>query len=482
MMAGRPSVTRSQVVLLSATTVRLVLSVLVTAILGRLLAPADFGFFALVAAVFVVATDLIDLGTSSVTVRETVRDPTRERALLEGLMGWRRLCSLFIAGALVAAALMHDDAQRRWVLLGAASVLALLAPAALYPPFHVRQAQEGPALLAVGSQAFVLAGVVGLWALRTPGAVFAWLLVLREAVTFAGLRALASRLVGFRPRAVLRGRGLPAFLAMSLVYGVAFLMHGLYFHVDVFLVRGLRGEAELGAYAAAYRPINPALTTPWLLVVPLLPVLSAAARAHRGRFVRQAGGAAELMLGIGATGAVAGALLAPELLEILYGGNYLAGDLAAVSAFRWLSLAVGIVWVTSVFATALLADGREKVLLAICAAGLLVNVVGNLVFIPRYGFTAAAVTTAATELLVGATVLAVFVSTVGRRPRVKPAWIGFLLPAAGLGAILAVVGGSAPLRVGVGVAVGGAAVLALLASPAGRSHRRLISIDREERS
>ena len=76
---------------------------------------------------------------------------------------------------------------------------------------------------------------------------------------------------------------------------------------------------------------------------------------------------------------------------------------------------------TPAFATALLADGRERVLSVLTSCGLLFNIAGNVLFLPRYGFVAAAVTTALTELLVCVGIFLVFVITV--RPPLSARWL-----------------------------------------------------------
>ena len=93
----RGTTPRTQVVLLSSNVTRLVLSVMITVVLGRALDANAFGFFALVNVIFVVGRELTDLGTVSIAVRAITNDPRRERVVLETLLGWRRILALAIA-------------------------------------------------------------------------------------------------------------------------------------------------------------------------------------------------------------------------------------------------------------------------------------------------------------------------------------------------------------------------------------------------
>ena len=65
-----------------------------------------------------------------------------------------------------------------------------------------------------------------------------------------------------------------------------------------------------------------------------------------------------------------------------------------------LIVAVGIIFFGTLFSFGLIALGRQKSLLWISAAGAVINLLLNFILIPRYSYTAAAIITVGTELLV----------------------------------------------------------------------------------
>jgi O-antigen/teichoic acid export membrane protein len=466
----------AQAVLLGSALGQLVLALAITIYLARALSPTAFGFFALVSTILILARKFLDLGLGSVAAREIATDAQRERPILEGMMAYRRAVGLALMLWLFIFAFAQNSATQRGVLLGVGVVLLFTEPAALDPVFQMRQAQGGPALLNVFGGLLVLGGSLVFKRLHVAGGAFAWLLVLREALILFFTKILAERLLGYHPQPGFHGRALRAFLAPALIFSLASLVYAIYFHGDVFFVDALRGPAELGAYAAAFRPINPLLLLPWLLMVPMVPVLTALAKNHRERFVRQVRGACQLALGLGGCGLVAGTLLAPDLVQLLYRGRYLTGPLSAVAAFRWLAIALGEVCVTTVLTASLLADRKEKVLLAIGVSALLLNAVLNLLLLRRYNFTAAGFATAASELLflIGAFVAFQFVT---RRSVLTWRSLLYLVPAAAMGTVLYFVvrhfptGGPA-LRVVFGIALGAVSVAAILLSPGARNFRK----------
>lgn len=464
-----PSV--AQAVLLSGALAQLGLALLITIYLARVLSAAAFGFFSLVSTIFILARKFLDLGLSNVAARDITANAQRERPILEGMMAYRRLAGVVLALSLLVFALVQKGQSERWILLAVGTVLLFTEPAALDPVFQVRQAQGGPALLSVLGGLLVLGGSVWLKRLDLAGVAFAWLLVGREALTLLFTKILAERLLGYHPKPGFRGRGLKAFLGPALTFGLASLVYTIYFHCDVFFVYALRAREELGAYAAAFRPINPLLLLPWLLMVPMISVLTASAAGDRERFVLQVRTACGLGLGIGACGLVAGVVLAPDLVQLLYRGRYLTGPLSCVAAFRWLAVALGQVCVTTVLTASLLADRKEKLLLGIGIAALTLNAAMNLQLLRHYNFTAAGFATAATELLFLLCASVGFWVAAGRSALTLKS-IVYLAPAIVMGVLLYFMPGGAGPRVACGIVLGVLSVGVILWSPVARRFRQ----------
>lgn len=402
----RAPLRKNQALLLGAYAARILTALVVTMIVGSSLCPEDFGFFLLVGTIFALATIVLDLGTEGLAVRAVAQAPDRERACLEALMAWRLFAGLACGAATVVLAIFETDALRRQVLLATAVVLSLMAPSALGAVFSMRQRQTAPALVGMVNQLLTIIATLWLLKVEAPGAAFGLVVVGRELLSLLCIWWLATRLTRYStfPRWSRSASSLG--FRTAGIMGAAVLAKALYFHADVFLVRFFRGEAELGAYAAALRPVNTLLVLPSIFTIPLLPILSSLAakdRAGLGRLMLKATAA---LTALGAVGLVIGAGLAPTLLGFLYGGRYTDGTLSAVPALRWLCGAFFSVCATSALTMTLVAEGRVSVLLRLGLLGLVLNVGLNALLLPRLGFTAAGLVTALTEtaVLLGAAV------------------------------------------------------------------------------
>jgi O-antigen/teichoic acid export membrane protein len=471
---SRRSPSVAQAILLGSAFGQLGLSLVITVFLARVLTPGAFGFFSLIGTIFILARKFLDLGLSNVAARDIAHDAKRERPILEGMMAYRRIAGLVLALSMFLFAFAQRSGAERWVLMAVGVVLLFTEPAALDPVFQVRQAQGGPALVNLCGGVLVLAGSLLFRRFAVAGTVFASLLIAREAFSLLGTKILAERLLRYHPRPGFRKRDLRAFVGPALIFGLASLIYTVYFNCDVFFVLALRGHDELGAYAAAFRPINPLLLLPWMLMVPIVPVLTATLARDREHYVQQVRSACGIAAGLGACGLVGGTLLAPDLVQLLYRGRYFQGALSCVNAFRWLAIALGLVCLTTVLTASMLADKREKILLIIGVVALLANAGLNVVLLQHYNFTAAGFATAATELLYLAGALIAFWTVTKRAPVGWNALV-YVLPAIVMAVVLHVLSGGPALRVicGVGLGVLCAGTI-LLSAPARRFRQDIL--------
>lgn len=380
--------------MLTATGSRMVLSLVLTILVGRFLSPREFGGFALVATVFGLAHEFTDMGTGNVAVRAAARERSSERTILEQLLGLRLMLSLLAALVCAGFALTQTDGMLRGMLLATAVVLAFSYVSACSTVFQLRQAQVAPAVLSVGVQVAALLAAAILLAIPVGGGWVVGVVVGREVLVVIGTLALGIRLVGYTPRPRFSGTALRSFFGAAAVVAFATLAYHFQLQGGIFWVQVMRPEAELGAFAAAQRPLTPLLFVPWVVMLPLVPLLSWLFARNLAAFRRQGQGAIDLSIGLGAVMTVVTLLLAQPTLTFLYGARFSTGPLSAVSTLRWLALSLGCSFVVAALSTVLVAAHREWALLRLSLFGLAIYATGNLVLVPGMGFAGSAVATA----------------------------------------------------------------------------------------
>ena len=101
-------------------------------------------------------------------------------------------------------------------------------------------------------------------------------------------------------------------------------------------------------------------------------------------------------ISIGLPICVGGTLLAGPIITFIYGVKY-SGSILPLRILIW---NIGVIWISIHYGNTLIACDRQNRYLVGVSLGALSNIVLNLIFIPLYGMTAAAVTTVFSEIAV----------------------------------------------------------------------------------
>lgn len=422
-------VTRSQVVIAATEAIRFALLLYFTSTLGRSLSPADFGFVTLVPTIYLFAHVVLDLGTGALIARESVRRPERERPLLEAAL-FVRAATGGVMGLVVAGlALAEPDPGRRLWLGLTALTLPALAPAVLGAAFRIRQDQTGPAVLSLVTVGLMIAAMLVGLRVNIPGEAFAGIYVLRELVNGASLWMLARARHGLHLRPGLAGRDAARFFRDSIPQNTAVVFQMASFNAGVFAIRAGLGEAELGAYSAAWRLVSPLLLLMGALVAPLLPVLAQASK-DPDRFRRVFAPALSCAIGIGALGAAFVVGLGRDSLRLLYDKpdslKFSSGPLDAAPSLIVLGFVFAAVCVGSVATTSLLCLDGDRHLRKLAVVALLMNVIVLGFGLSRLGRVAAAWGLLAAEVLTACWALLAVRRQLGRLGAgaiFKPLWL-----------------------------------------------------------
>ncbi len=221
--------------------------------------------------------------------------------------------------------------------------------------------------------------------------------ILVNAITMIILGVLVAQLF-FRPRFEFEQPLQRLMLRESWPLMINHLLATLFFKVDVTLLKPIRGDVEVGWYSTAYKFIEAYNIIPSFFTFALFPVMSRQADEDRPALVRSYQLAVKLLVTVALPVAVVTTFLSPALIGLLAGDDYLPHGAIALTLMVW-SIPVG--WINSVTNYVLIAIGQQRALTRAFIIGLTFNVVANLIFLPIYGYAAAAVITILSEIVEG---------------------------------------------------------------------------------
>jgi O-antigen/teichoic acid export membrane protein len=373
------------------------LGVLVAASLARSLSRPAFGELALAMTIVALAASLGDLGISQIAVREMAREP-EGRASIAGALWATQLVmglALGLVGVAVAFALMDGTQPRIMALfvmatmpVGAVGALTIAAQVRLRPelviiPPLVQNVIWLAVVLTLGATngglALYGAGFFGA-AVVQAGATLALAARVTD-VTFAGARKIFVNL-----------------LRLAWPIGLAGMFVTAYYRIDGVLLFHFRGATETAYYSAAYRVLDVLQILPMTVSGVLLPLLASTERAGGGeaRVKQLFQFAVALVLAVALPVAACGGILAPGIVELIYGHRYHSSIyLLQILLPAFIPICLGYVLTGQ-----LILNGLLRPYIAITCVGAVVNVAANAIAIPRYGAPAAAWATLGTELVV----------------------------------------------------------------------------------
>ncbi len=187
------------------------------------------------------------------------------------------------------------------------------------------------------------------------------------------------------------------FLKLSWPVGLALIINLVYFRVDVLILTYVRSTAEVGLYGLAYLFFEAGLTVPIFFANALYPYLTGVHNKDIVDFKKQITFWSKILFFVSILESF-GLIIVSFLIPVpFFFGHDFSGS---VPALQILALGLPFFFLSALLWHVIIIHNKQKLLLYIYAAGAIFNLITNLIFIPVYGYMAAAVTTVVSEALV----------------------------------------------------------------------------------
>ena len=364
-----------------------------------------YGFYFSILNLSYILNILLDLGITNFNTRNIAQHPQLITKHLSGILGIKvALLGLYLVVTFSVGALMGYGSEE-FRLLAWLTLCQFLSSLILY----LRSNFEGLLLFRLDSLFSVLDRVLMificgclLWGPLRENFNIYWFVYAQVAAY--GLTALLAFVVIARKASfsIFNFHLSPAFflviLKKSAPFALLVLLMASYNRIDPILLRRLAGDADAGVYAGAFRLLDALTAVAYLVSVPLLPVFSklckeikpASANYNLLSINSQLADIVRLvfwpmmLFAVGVS--VVCNLWAEPIMQLLYHGNFAP----YVPVFRVVIFGIVPISITYIFGTLLTAGGHLRQLNLFAATTLVLNVVVNLLLIPRFGATGSA--------------------------------------------------------------------------------------------
>ncbi|MGA8364854.1 MAG: flippase [Solirubrobacteraceae bacterium] len=415
---------------IGAQILNLALGIVVFRVLARSLGPTRYGQWSTLLAI----TDLVgivgSLGMENVAVRFATAEPEREDLWIGAATTLRAALTVPVIVVYVIAVIVISNDQ---TMLVTGLVMTLLYVTSIWSTLRVAFRLRVRNDIFAG---FVLANSV-LWTGAVVVIAAAGGGMVEFALAFVAISILIQGALGIMAyRAVpVRWRGAralwPQIARVSLIVGIGGALTYAYGRIDQLLVFELSPHAsEAGLYAAMYKVLETAGFVPVAVMTTLFPIMSGLYPSDLIRLRKLTQLAIDYLTIVSLGGLAFTIAAAGAIVDLLLGPAYHAGTSALpVLMAAFVPICIGFVGGNMVLAT-----GLQRRYIYYATLGLLVNVVLNVIFIPIYGFQAAAWVTLATEIVVVSITLVAVLRKIEMRLSLRK--IGLSALAAGASALV----------------------------------------------
>lgn len=382
---------------MTALVVQKVLSFVYFTLLARALGAEGTGQYFFAISFATMFSVLIDLGLSPLLIRETAKDSENAKTWLNQIFSLKIILAVITAliVVLLDTILFYTDAVRNLIYLTTAIIVIDSFTLFFYAYIRGRQSLKWESWGTIIFQLTVM--VMGLSLLKVTNDVFILLTVLFTASLFNMIYSgviLAKKFQAV-PRFYFNKELAKKILKITIPFALAAIFAKIYAYMDTFLLKIFLGDAEVGFYSIAYKITFALQFIPLAFVAALYPALADYFKNDQSKLQATFSKAFNYLAFISlpvSLGVIA-------LADIIVAKLYTAEFNFSVLPLQVLIASIPFLFVNFSLSSLLNATGREKINTRNLGLVMVLNVILNLILIPRLGIWGASLASSLSTLL-----------------------------------------------------------------------------------
>ncbi len=365
---------------------------------ARYLGPDQFGIYSYVTAFVALFGAIAKLGLDGIVVRDLINHPDKRDTYL-GTAFWLKLIGALFTLVILAIAVQFTSNEATTNLY-----IFIIASGFIFQSFEVVNFYFQAKVLskyvsAAKLSQLALSSVLKLYFIFIQADLFWFVLVslidqvsLAVSLTFAYWRykvgSFLGRFCAGTAKAMLMNSW-PLILS-----GIAVM---LYMRIDQIMIKEMLGEREVGLYSAAVRLSEAWYFVPTIITTSLFPAIVNAKKIDQKLYSQRLQRLVSVIVWMAIAIALPMTFLSNWVVGLLYGAAYSeAGPVLMIHIWAGVFVALGV---TS--SSWLLNENLQQIALYRTLSGAIANIILNLIFIPSYGVTGAAIATVISYMIAG---------------------------------------------------------------------------------
>jgi O-antigen/teichoic acid export membrane protein len=396
-MGQLQTIAKNSSVLLISQVLSYILTFFATIYIARYLGTDGFGILSFALAFTGMVSIFADMGLNTLVVREVARNKSSTDQFLTNVLVIKTILAVFtvLIVILVINALNYPPETVLVVYLLALSIILNSVYGVFNAIFQAHEKMEYQAVGQIINSATLFAIVLMAIYLNLSVVAFAFNYLVTSAVVLV-YSVIIFLWKFYWPKFRVDISFWKPALQEAWPYGLIGIFSMVYVWIDSFFLSFFQGNEAVGIYNAAYRLVLVFLFIPTVFNLSIFPVMSQFYINSQNSLRMTVGKYFDFMVLIGTPLAVGTLIMASEIILLIFGASF-SESIIALQILIWSTL---FIFLNSPLVQLMSAIDKQSTLSKIVALCMVVNVILNLIFIPRFSYLAASIITVITEFLV----------------------------------------------------------------------------------
>ncbi len=384
--------------------IEVVLALVIIGLTTRYLGDGGFGDYIIVITFVYIFSVIADLGLYSIVVREISREGADEEKIVNNAFTLRFVAGFFILSSAFFVSLIFPYSEIVKLGIGVAAIgfWILSNTQVLMGLFQKHLAMDKVAVAEISGRIIQLLFV---WTCIKFDLGFLYIIFsifLGAIFNFALILFFTSKYVKIRLR--FDFKFWKKLLKQAYPLAISAILVLIYFKLDTIFLSVMKPREDVGVYGLSYKILENLIFFPAMIVGLTMPIMSRYIFTDRNRFKSVVQRTLNFLF-IAVVPMTFGTILISDKIIKLIGGE--SGFYDSPLVLNILMIALGFIFLGALFSNIIIAANKQKQLAQIYFVGMIFNIITNIIFIPKYSYFGAAITTVATELLVTALMIIV---------------------------------------------------------------------------
>jgi len=364
-------------------------------LLARYLGVEGYGTLSLALALALIVSLFADFGLAMLTTREVARDRSLASKYIANVLSVQIVFAPILIGLVALFVNISGYSQQTISVVYIISVGIILAvlSTSISAIFQAHEQMEFMSIGAVLTYSATLCGILIGIRLHVDVVGFAVFYLIAYGIVLAYYYLTCARMF-FLPRLEADLVFWRSIVCEAWPIAVVAVSSFLYFRIDAIILSLIKGVGEVGLYSVAYSFSEATAVIPSMFVAALFPLISKLHDGSKQAFVDTCAKSLKYVLCLALPIALVVTLWAEPIVETFYGSAF-SGSAIALQIIIWSGAAI---YITTILRSVFVSANLQRLNMAITVALVALNVLINVLVIPRYGYLGASATTVATDV------------------------------------------------------------------------------------